>query len=181
MWWFLIVLFLRSASKMSYRQLEVREALIGEPVSRFVETLRALAIPAPAVLSWLIGLLEVTGGLALLAGIWFVVFSPLLIAEMFVALTRVHWQAGFNFIHIIGQSEAGPVYGLPGYEVDLLYIAGLVSLLLSGPGNWSLGGRRTTVEPHETSEDSQTVIRAEPEGAPLNVERSAVHSDARHR
>jgi Zn-dependent protease/predicted transcriptional regulator len=35
-WLFLIGLFLRSAAQMSYQQLEVRQALEGEPVSRFM-------------------------------------------------------------------------------------------------------------------------------------------------
>ena len=36
MWWFLIGLFLRSAAKMSYRQLVTRAALEGEKVQRFM-------------------------------------------------------------------------------------------------------------------------------------------------
>ena len=36
-WWFLIGMFLRGASQMSYRQLEIRHALEGEPVSRFMK------------------------------------------------------------------------------------------------------------------------------------------------
>jgi Zn-dependent protease/predicted transcriptional regulator len=36
MWWFLIGLFLRNASQMSYQQLLLRQALEGEPVSRFM-------------------------------------------------------------------------------------------------------------------------------------------------
>jgi len=36
MWWFLIGMFLRSAAKMSYRQLVTREALEGEKVRRFM-------------------------------------------------------------------------------------------------------------------------------------------------
>jgi Zn-dependent protease/CBS domain-containing protein len=36
MWWFLIGMFLRSAAKMSYRQLVTREALEGEKVQRFM-------------------------------------------------------------------------------------------------------------------------------------------------
>jgi CBS domain-containing protein len=35
-WWFLIGLFLRNASRMSFRQLEVRKALEGEPIKRFM-------------------------------------------------------------------------------------------------------------------------------------------------
>lgn len=36
MWWFLIGMFLRGASQMSYRQVEIRRALQGEPVARFM-------------------------------------------------------------------------------------------------------------------------------------------------
>lgn len=36
-WWFLIGLFLRNASRMSYQQLEIREALEGEPIKRFMQ------------------------------------------------------------------------------------------------------------------------------------------------
>ena len=36
-WWFLIGMFLRNASQMAYRQLEIRQALEGEPVSRFMK------------------------------------------------------------------------------------------------------------------------------------------------
>jgi Zn-dependent protease/CBS domain-containing protein len=38
MWWFLIGMFVRGAARMSYQQLLTREALEGEPVSRFMET-----------------------------------------------------------------------------------------------------------------------------------------------
>lgn len=36
LWWFLIGLFLRSASQMSYQQVEVRKALEGEKIERFM-------------------------------------------------------------------------------------------------------------------------------------------------
>lgn len=36
MWWFVIGLFLRSVAKSSYVQLEIREALKGEPIARFM-------------------------------------------------------------------------------------------------------------------------------------------------
>lgn len=36
LWWFLIGLFLRNASQMSYQQMEVRKALEGEKISRFM-------------------------------------------------------------------------------------------------------------------------------------------------
>lgn len=37
-WWFLIGIFLRNASQMSYRQLQIRRALEGEPTRRFMKT-----------------------------------------------------------------------------------------------------------------------------------------------
>jgi CBS domain-containing protein len=37
-WWFVIGMFIRSASRMSYQQLLVRTALQGEPVRRFMNT-----------------------------------------------------------------------------------------------------------------------------------------------
>ena len=37
LWWFLIGLFLRNASEMSYRQMIVRKALEGEPIERFMK------------------------------------------------------------------------------------------------------------------------------------------------
>jgi Zn-dependent protease len=46
MWWFLLGLFLRSASKMSYRQLEMKQALAGEPVSRFMRQPEATVPPS---------------------------------------------------------------------------------------------------------------------------------------
>jgi Zn-dependent protease/CBS domain-containing protein len=36
-WWFLIGMFLRSAANMSYQQLMTRQALQGEPISRFMQ------------------------------------------------------------------------------------------------------------------------------------------------
>ncbi|MGH9559180.1 MAG: CBS domain-containing protein, partial [Bryobacteraceae bacterium] len=37
-WWFVLGLFLRGAAQQSYRQIVVRDALQGEPVSRFMTT-----------------------------------------------------------------------------------------------------------------------------------------------
>jgi Zn-dependent protease len=49
MWWFLIGMFLQGASKMSYRQLEVKEALAGETVSRFMQPTEATVSPATSL------------------------------------------------------------------------------------------------------------------------------------
>jgi putative oxidoreductase len=61
---------------------------------------------------------------------------------MAVAAVTVHLASGFNFINITGMGEQGPIFGMPGVEVNLLYVAALLTLLLSGPGALSVGRRR---------------------------------------
>ena len=45
MWWFLIGLFLRNAAKSSFVQLQIRDALKGEPISRFMNP-NPIIVPA---------------------------------------------------------------------------------------------------------------------------------------
>ena len=80
--------------------------------------------------------------------------AVLQIGVMVVALFTVHLGAGFSFMNIIGMSEAGPQFGIPGFEINLLYIAGLSALLLGGAGALSvdrflatLAARRTAAAP----------------------------------
>jgi len=103
-----------------------------------VANLHGLGFPLPMVTGWLVGFLELGGGIALLFGIFMGFFATFLTIEMLFALFLVHLKAGFNFVHVTGMGPNGPTFGLPGYEVNLLYIAGLVSLLLSGPGRLAL-------------------------------------------
>lgn len=97
-----------------------------------------LGVPAAPLLAWLIGILEFFGGAALVVGLFTWLVSGLLTIEMVVALLLVHLPQGFGAIHVTGMSGAGPVFGLPGYEYNLLYIAGLLALLMGGPGPLSV-------------------------------------------
>jgi putative oxidoreductase len=68
--------------------------------------------------------------------------------SMFVAMITVHFRYGFSSIKTIGLTESGPVFGPPGYEVNLLYIAGLLVLVLAGAGPLSIDQwRRRIKEP----------------------------------
>jgi putative oxidoreductase len=107
-----------------------------------VGMLTSIGVPLPGLTAWGVGVLEVFGALAILLGMYVTLASGLLIVEMLVAAFTVHLAHGFSFINITGMGEQGPVFGMPGVEVNLLYIAALVSLLLSGPGALSVGGRR---------------------------------------
>src|SRR6266511_1446114 len=61
---------------------------------------------------------------------------------MLVALFTVHLSQGFSFIHIKGMTPEGtPQFGMPGIEVNLLYLAGLIALLIGGSGPLSVDER----------------------------------------
>src|SRR5258708_1563727 len=79
---------------------------------------------------WLVGLAEIAGGLALIAGVFVAAASVVLIVDMLVAMFTVHAPHGFNFVNITGMGKQGPVFGMPGAEVNLLYIAGLLALVI---------------------------------------------------
>jgi putative oxidoreductase len=81
---------------------------------------------------------ELLGGLAIFVGAFVEVVSVPLIVMMLVALFTVHLRYGFSSINTIGLTRNGPQFGPPGYEVNLLYIAGLLSLILGGAGALSL-------------------------------------------
>jgi putative oxidoreductase len=76
--------------------------------------------------------------LAIFVGAFVEVVSVPLIVMMLVAMLTVHLKYGFSSVNTIGLTEEGPRFGPPGYEVNLLYIAGLVSLILGGAGALSV-------------------------------------------
>jgi len=106
----------------------------------FVVMLDSMGIPAPSLMAWAVGILEVVGGLALWAGAFTTIVCGLLIVELMVALVKVHLAHGFNFVNLVDPS--GPQFGMPGYEPVLLYMAGLLALILGGPGKYSVHGMR---------------------------------------
>jgi putative oxidoreductase len=106
----------------------------------FVIMLDSIGIPAPSLMAWVVGVLEVVGGLALWAGAFTTIASALLILELVVALVKVHLANGFNFVNLIDPS--GPQFGMPGYEPVLLYMSGLLALILGGAGKYSVEGMR---------------------------------------
>lgn len=108
----------------------------------FAGMLTGMGIPLPGLMAWVVGGLEVFGGLALLLGLFVTWTAILLLVEMVVALLMVHLPNGFNAIHITGMSDQGPVFGMPGAEYTLLYMAALLSLLFSGPGPLRVGSKQ---------------------------------------
>jgi putative oxidoreductase len=104
----------------------------------FAKLLDQIGAPLPEATAWVTTLVEILGGLAILAGAFVAVVSVPLIVMMLVALFTVHLRYGFSAINTIGLTADGPQFGPPGYEVNLLYIAGLVALILGGAGPLSI-------------------------------------------
>jgi putative oxidoreductase len=104
----------------------------------FAKLLQQIGAPLPAVTAWVSTFIELLGGLAILVGALVAVVSIPLIVMMLVAMFTVHLRFGFSAINTIGLTADGPRFGPPGIEVNLLYIAGLLALILGGAGPFSI-------------------------------------------
>src|SRR5262245_29020410 len=111
-------------------------------VDVFVAALGGLGIPHPQLMAWLTIAVELLGGLAVLAGAYVALASVPMAIVLFVAIVKVHWTFGFSSIKFLEVTAAGPQFGRPGVECDLLYLACLAALVLGGAGPWSHDGRR---------------------------------------
>lgn len=87
----------------------------------------------PDLVLWLVTILELLGGLALILGVLARVAALLLATEMVVAVLAFHVGQGFFIVAIPNVPLA---YG---FEYHIALVAGLVCLVLTGPGIWSLG------------------------------------------
>jgi putative oxidoreductase len=76
--------------------------------------------------------------LAILVGAFVAIASIPLIVSMLVAMFTVSLRYGFSSVNTIGLTATGPIFGPSGYEINLLYIAALLTLALSGPSALSL-------------------------------------------
>ena len=109
-------------------------AKLSRGPSGFANLLTQIGAPFPEATAWVSTFVELLGGLAILVGAFVEIVSVPLIVMMLVAMFTVHLKYGFSAVNTIGLTEEGPQFGPPGYEVNLLYVAGLVSLILSGAG-----------------------------------------------
>jgi putative oxidoreductase len=107
-------------------------AKLARGPASFAPILAALGVPAPVLSAWVTSLLEFAGGILLMAGAFVVPLSLPLSAIMLVAIFGVHARYGFSSIRLKALTAAGAEFGSVGYEIALLYLAGIVTLVLSG-------------------------------------------------
>ena len=121
-------------------------AKFGRGPQKFGKLLALIGTPFPVPTAWMVTTLEIVGGVALLCGAFVLIASVPLAISMLVAIATIHWRYGFSAVNTIGLSPTGPIFGPPGYEVPLLYIAALLALSLSDPSALSVDGwlRRRT-------------------------------------
>src|SRR5262245_1963181 len=113
-------------------------AKISRGANGFIEILHAIGVPFTDVLGWATIIVEIAGGLLILAVAFTCVAAVPMIVVLLVAIFTVHLPNGFSSIKLMSYDAMGAHFGQPGYETDLLYIAGLLALCCGGAGPLSL-------------------------------------------
>lgn len=94
-------------------------------ISGFAGFLASLGVPLPTIMAWGVGLLELVGGILLLAGLAVRITGALIAIDMFVATVLYHLPNGYPATN-------------GGIELTLVLALVAVALVLSGPGALSI-------------------------------------------
>ena len=123
---------------VGYGFMEHGYAKLARGPDSFAAILHALGVPLPEFMSWATILVELLGGLAVLAGAFIPLASIPMAIVLLVAIFTVHLPNGFSSIKLQSVTAAGAHFGQPGYETDLLYLCALAALVLGGAGPYSV-------------------------------------------
>jgi len=104
----------------------------------FATILHPIGVPHPVAMAWMTSLVEFLGGICLIGGAFVLPLSLPLTAIMLTAMVTVHWPYGFSSVRLQAITNEGAKFGPIGYEMNLLYIAGLITLALGGSGALSV-------------------------------------------
>lgn len=113
-------------------------AKVSRGPATFAAILHGLGVPAPDLMAWATILVELLGGLAVLAGAFVWMFSIPMAAVLLAAMITVHLPYGFSSIKLVAVTDGRAQFGPPGYETALLYLACLAALVLGGSGPLSI-------------------------------------------
>jgi len=123
-------------------------AKIVKHPENFAAILNALHVPAPHLMAWTTIAIELLGGFAIFVGAFVPVVTIPMTVVLLVATFTVHLQFGFTSIKLMAVTAAGPQFGPPGYETDLLYFACLAALVFSGAGPLAVDGLLASRKSH---------------------------------
>jgi putative oxidoreductase len=119
---------------VGYGFMEHGFAKLSRGPEAFAAILHTMGVPAPHLMAWLTILTELIGGLAVLLGAFVPIVSLPMAAVLFAAMLTVHLPYGFSSIKLLSVTSGRAQFGPPGYELDLLYIACLATLVFGGSG-----------------------------------------------
>ncbi|HEX4159025.1 MAG TPA: DoxX family protein [Rhizomicrobium sp.] len=118
--------------------LEHGYAKLARGPDTFITILHAIGLPFAGLLGWATIVVEIVGGAMILFGALVPLAALPMIVVLLVAIFTVHLPNGFSSIKLLSYDAAGAHFGQPGYETDLLYLAGLVALCIGGAGALSV-------------------------------------------
>jgi putative oxidoreductase len=104
----------------------------------FAEVLHTVGIPLPHFMAWLTTLVEIVCGSAVLIGAFIPLVTVPIAIVLLTALATIHLPYGFFSVKIVEVTAAGTKFGPVGYEIILIYLAGLVAIVLNGAGPLSI-------------------------------------------
>lgn len=111
---------------------------IVERVRCVADILQQLGMPLPHIAAWLTIGAEVLGASpCCLARLWSGQSIPTAWVSL-VAMATVHLWYEFCFVKLLSVTASGAQFGPVGYELDLLYLAALLVIVLQGPGPLSI-------------------------------------------
>ena len=113
-------------------------AKLSRGPENFANVLHTLGVPEPLLAAWAATLTELIGGAALILGVLIPWVSIPMAFVLLTALVTVHLPYGFFSVKFAEVTATGIKFGTVGYEILLLYLAGLAALVLGGPGALSL-------------------------------------------
>jgi putative oxidoreductase len=118
----------------------------------FAAILHAIGLPMPNLLAWLTIVIELVGGFCISLGALVPIVSIPMAIVLLVAIFTVHLPYGFSSIKLLDVTPNGAQFGQPGYETDLLYLAGLVALVVGGSGPISID---SLFPPHDAATEAR--------------------------
>jgi len=100
----------------------------------FADILQGIGVPFAHFMAWSTIAVEILGGLAVLLGAFVALASLPIATVLLVAIFTVHARYGFSSIKLMAITAAGPRFGPPGVETNVLYLACLAVLVIGGSG-----------------------------------------------
>ena len=113
-------------------------AKLSRGPANFGMILNGIGVPVPNFVAWSTSIIEVVGGVSVMIGAFVAPVSLPLFVIMLTAMLKVHLQYGFSSVRLKAITGSGAEFGPVGYEINLLYMAGLITLAFSTPTTLSL-------------------------------------------